>query len=228
MLNNAIQTLRRKLFGSTKEERHALVGPSQLWKMKREFQLSFLKQAGLLPHHYLLDIGCGTLRGGIPLIKYLEAGHYYGMEERKIALKEAISELREEGITDKNPVLIHSGDFKKTKIGRKFDIIWAFSVLIHLTDDLLSECLIFVSRHLKKNGVFYANINQGEGSYGQWQGYPVVRHSLEFYQEQAKKAGLTTKTLGTLLTLGHNSGVENQDEQIMLKFTIAPHRSVSP
>ena len=34
----------------TKEERrHALVGPANLWKMKRDFQIQFLRDMGLKP-----------------------------------------------------------------------------------------------------------------------------------------------------------------------------------
>ena len=61
---------------TSKERRHAMVGPAKLWKMKRDFQIKFLKKSGLLPKHYLLDIGCGTLRGGIPFIEYLDEKKY--------------------------------------------------------------------------------------------------------------------------------------------------------
>ena len=60
-------------------ERHSLVGPAHLWEIKRAFQIQFLQSVGLTPDQYLLDMGCGTLRGGIPIIKYLEPGHYYGI-----------------------------------------------------------------------------------------------------------------------------------------------------
>jgi cyclopropane fatty-acyl-phospholipid synthase-like methyltransferase len=53
-------------------ERHSLVGPGKLWEMKRAFQIHFLQSVGLTSDQYLLDLGCGTLRGGIPIIKYLE------------------------------------------------------------------------------------------------------------------------------------------------------------
>ena len=70
------------------ERRHSLVGPPKLWKLKRDFQINFLKNAGLEPQHYLLDIGCGTLRGGIPLIDYLNVGNYTGIERRRKVLEE--------------------------------------------------------------------------------------------------------------------------------------------
>ena len=89
------------LFASSSEKRHSLVGPPYLWKMKRDFQIQFLKTMGLKPEHYLLDIGCGTLRGGIPLIKYLQDGHYFGVEVRKEVLDEGRKELREASLEEK-------------------------------------------------------------------------------------------------------------------------------
>ena len=56
---------------------------------------------GLAPEHYLLDIGCGTLRGGIPLIAYLLNGHYFGIEMRADILDEGRTELAEAGLVGK-------------------------------------------------------------------------------------------------------------------------------
>ena len=52
--------------------RHGLVGRPELWQQKRDFQIAFLREHGLLPAHVLVDLGCGTLRGGIPIIAYLD------------------------------------------------------------------------------------------------------------------------------------------------------------
>jgi cyclopropane fatty-acyl-phospholipid synthase-like methyltransferase len=86
-----------------KSVRHALVGPGDLWESKRRFQIEFLLKQGLLPHHRLLDFGCGTLRGGIPLIEYLNDGNYVGLDVRLETLKEACLELEESGLASKNP-----------------------------------------------------------------------------------------------------------------------------
>jgi len=59
----------KALVQTSAEQRHGLVGPARLWKMKRDFQIGFLKNFGLKPDNVLLDLGCGTLRGGIPIIE---------------------------------------------------------------------------------------------------------------------------------------------------------------
>jgi hypothetical protein len=37
----------------------------------------------------LVDLGCGTLRGGIPIIEYLDADSYIGVDVREEAIEEA-------------------------------------------------------------------------------------------------------------------------------------------
>jgi len=51
-----------------------------LWDEIGQLQIDFLVSQGLMPHHRLLDIGCGSLRGGVKLIRYLDAGHYAGVD----------------------------------------------------------------------------------------------------------------------------------------------------
>lgn len=216
------------LLQSKAERRHELVGPASLWKMKRDFQMTFLKNAGLLPEHYLIDIGCGTLRGGVPLIDYLEKAHYFGIESRSDALDEARKELLESGLDWKNPTLYLSKDIAKLEINNKFDYAWSFSVLIHMSDRILNDCFYFASRHLLDEGVMYANVNIGNHTDEKWQGFPVVYRSLDFYIEAGFKNGLRVSDLGTLKSFGHITGIETQDIQRMLRITkIIPTTTVN-
>lgn len=204
---------------SPKEKRHKLVGRPELWKLKRDFQIQFLKQMGLQPEDHLVDIGCGTLRGGIPIIRYLEAGHYSGIESRNEALSEGKKELEESGLQSKNPVLIANSDLGSLNLDRSADYIWAFSVLFHMTDDIARDCLNFVARHLKDDGCFYANANIGAKTEGRWQGFPVMWRTLDSYENSASVYGLRVEDIGPLKDFGHLSGITDHDEQRMLKIS---------
>lgn len=173
----------------------------------------------LKPEHYLLEIGCGTLRGGIPLIDYLHEGHYFGIEVRAEAIDEGRKELREAGLVAKNPKLLLSSDSSKLTLDRKFDYIWSFSVLFHMHDEILNDTLSFVSSNLSEEGVFYANVNIGERKEGNWQGFPVVARTFEFYSQACAMNGLVVSDLGPLKNLGHNSNIEKHDNQRMLRIT---------
>jgi cyclopropane fatty-acyl-phospholipid synthase-like methyltransferase len=204
---------------TTKEfKRHALVGPPKLWKMKQKFQIEFLKEQGLHQSNKLLDIGCGTLRGGIPLIKFLNEGNYFGIEVREKVLAEGLQELKYYNLEYKNPHLVHFFQFKDLDFCTKFDIIFAFSVFIHFKDSIIEECFDFISKYLTTKGSVYANVNIGSKKEGSWQGFPVVWRPLDFYKNLAETNGLVLSTVGKLGSLGHNSMVESQDNQLMIEI----------
>jgi SAM-dependent methyltransferase len=212
-----------------RQRRHAAVGPPRLWRSKREFQLRFLKEHGLAPSHYLLDLGCGTLRGGIPIIDYLEAGHYYGVDIKSEAIAEARKELRRERLVAKDPQLFVAPDVSTFSADVRFDFIWAFSVFIHMRDPILDGALGVVARHLRDDGECYGNVNAGErrtkGSNRSKTGYPVVWRSLEFYEEACARHGLEVAELGALSEFGHEhpgKKPEAQARERMLRIRKAP------
>ncbi|MGA9875034.1 MAG: class I SAM-dependent methyltransferase [Solirubrobacteraceae bacterium] len=204
--------------GTRPVSRHALVGRPHLWAMKRRFQFEFLISRGLKPEQRLLDIGCGTLRGGIPVIEYLQPGHYVGIEAREDVLEEGRRELAEAGLEDKQPLLIHSTDLTRVQLADPVQLAWAFSVLIHMSDEILDACLGLVARVLAEGGEFYANVVLGTRPEGHWQGFPVVARNRDFYETVAARHGLAIDEVGTLESLGHKTGT-SQDQGTMLRFT---------
>jgi cyclopropane fatty-acyl-phospholipid synthase-like methyltransferase len=202
--------------------RHALVGPPHLWAKKRRFQFDFLTSHGLRPGHRLLDIGCGALRGGIPLIEYLETGHYAGVEARAAVLAEGREELAKSGLEHNHPLLIHAADPAQIQLEDPFDFAWAFSVLYHMPDEVVDAYLRLISESLAAGGEFYANVQLSEQPReGSWQGFPVLSRRRDFYQRLAASHGLRVSDVGTLESLGHQLGAG--DNEMMLRFTRASH-----
>jgi len=200
--------------------RHALVGPPDLWEMKRRFQIGFLRGVGLAPGHRLLDLGYGSLRGGIPLIGYLDVGNYTGVEVRREALAEGRRELEEHGLEGRRPRLVHTTGLAGLDLHERFDVVWAFSVLIHLSDGILDDAIACVVRHLGRDGVLYANVHLGTDQDGVWQGFPVVRRPWPFYEAAFARHGLAIEDLGPLTAFGYHHprlSPERQERQRMLK-----------
>jgi SAM-dependent methyltransferase len=210
----------RGVLGDREFERHALVGPGRLWEAKRDWQIGFLVERGLLPAHRFLDIGCGTLRGGIPIIERLDQGHYTGIEVRPHVLEEAKAELARHPLAlSKEPRLVLSEGFPTLGRLGPFDRAWGFSVLIHMTDAIAAECFQYVGQELNTGGVFYANVRMGDRADTTGAaGFPVVSRPLEFYRDLATRAGLETTDLGTLKSLGHDLGVRG-DSHHLLQFS---------
>lgn len=191
--------------------RHALVGQLDVWRMKRQFQIDFLMRQGLLPEHRLLDLGCGTLRGGIPIIEYLSSGNYTGIEVRREVLEEGRKELLESNLRTKLPTLLCTEKLDAVRLHERFDIVWAFSVLIHLSDAILETALATISRHLSPNGRFLGNVNIGSDEDGQWQGFPVVCRPWEFYRSAFLRHGMHAEDIGSLHDWGHQ--IPHQDRR---------------
>lgn len=221
MMKNIIRRIIGRLsrsFYTKAEKRHSLVGQPKLWEMKRDFQIKFLISKGLKPENLFLEIGCGTLRGGIPVINYLNSEKYWGIESRANVLEEAEKEVVDSNMEGKKPTLILPRTMDTQSADLKFDFIWAFSVLIHMSNPILEENIKMISQHLSKDGVFYANVNIGDQEPDNWQGFPVMWRTEEYFEKLANENKLEVEDIGSLKSLGHDSGVVAQDEQRMLKF----------
>ena len=215
-IQNTSRRIQRKI-GSIidpKQKRHAHVGAPELYKKSRDFQIKFLKVMRLMPEDYLLDIGCGTLVGGIPIINYLEKSHYYGIETRPDVLEEARKELLASKLTHKMPVLL-SEDISSVNLDKKFNFVWAYAVLIHLKNEILEDCFAFVSSHLSKQGKFYASVNIGNKKDDSWKGFPVVWRTLDFYKKVGSSYGLTVQDIGSR----QEFGLAYPDNQRMLEIS---------
>lgn len=225
LVDRVIRKIRRTMLLVTPSaRRHALVGRPDLWKMKRRFQYDFLLDRGLTPQDQLVDIGCGSLRGGIPLIRYLEPDHYTGIESRSEAIEAARIEARRARVVDRRPRIIKSDFSDGPKLGHEVDVAFAFSVLFHMDEDVLVDCFRFVTDHLTQDGRFFANVNLGAEQPGHgWREFPLVYRTREELELLASTRGLRFEDLGTLRSLGHRSGVPEQDDQHMLVFTLAQH-----
>src|ERR1700730_16469862 len=103
------------------------------WDEHRRFQISFLREQGLSPSHRFLDIGCGPLTGGIPVIAYLRPNNYCGIDIRSSVLNLAWREVGIAGLSEKNPRLICSTSLGSDELGdEQFNFVFSFSVLYHL------------------------------------------------------------------------------------------------
>ncbi len=203
------------------EHRKALVGPARHFEEKRRFQKEFILSQGLQPHHTYLDIGCGVLRGGLPLIEYLEEGNYAGYDVDPIIINEARKVLDENPqALNKNPDIQLVEEVAEFSSSKKYDFVMAYAVLIHMTDEIVESCFRQCSEVLTPTGVFYANVNIGEAErINTWKGtYPVNRRPLEFYKNLATRYNLSTEDLGQLSSLGHNAD-GGSNIQRMLKFS---------
>ena len=149
------------------------------WYELGEWQLTALREFGLQPHHYLLDMGCGPMRLGIHAIPYLEDGHYFGIDAFRpyISLGQAI--LQECGFQKRYTVRL-SSEFDFERFDREFDYGIGQSVFTHLSISEIRNCTAALKKAMKPKGQFlftYIKRSAHEGFlYYGWQ--PMIRSGL--------------------------------------------------
>lgn len=130
-----------------------------MWDAVGALQLDFLKGQGLAPRHLLLDVGCGSLRGGVRFVDWLDPGNYFGIDISAALLDAGYDrEISPLGLQEKLPRanLKTVSDFDATSFGVAFDMAIAQSVFTHLPLNQIAACLEQTARVVKPGGVFYA------------------------------------------------------------------------
>lgn len=116
-------------------------------------QLELLLREGLQETDYVLEIGFGALMSAIPIMSFLETGHYAGIDPNRW-LKQASLQIPENQsvVSEKQPVFLYNSDFDASSLGRTFDYIYAHSIMSHAASWQLPLFLENCAKVLKAGG----------------------------------------------------------------------------
>ena len=132
-----------------------------MWDEIGLWQFELLTGLGLQPEHRLLDIGCGTFRGGVKFVDYLESGNYFGTDLRQELIDAGYErEIEPAGLAPKLPRenLSATGDFEAPDKSAGFDYALAVSVFTHLPWNDIRLGLVKISCLLVDRGCFVFTI----------------------------------------------------------------------
>jgi SAM-dependent methyltransferase len=200
-----------------------------------ELLFEFAKAHGLLPEHHMLEIGCGALRAGRHFIRYLEPGHYVGLDHSAHVLSAARREVELEGLKDQCPVLIESSDFDLSTVPPDvwFDFAWSHSVMTHMTPDQVEACLRSVFGKLAERGVYYSTYNEADtgkhagGGPHPWREGELhgSRFPAAFFVRLARRLGLAVEFVCATYLAEYTKRGRNT-EQFVLRFRRQRHNAM--
>lgn len=194
-----------------------------MWEEVGLLQFQYVRGRGLAPAHRLLDVGCGPLRGGVHFIRYLEPGHYYGIDINRSLLLGGEAELHAARLADRAPHLAVTGGFDARGFGVTFDHVIAISLFTHLFANQIARCLTRVAEVMTPASQLHAtffeapdpvhldDIEHLRGIVSHYDADPF-HYSVQEMELLARSAGLTTTAVGDW---GHPRG------QRMLRFELA-------
>lgn len=176
-------------------DRHyrAFVGPPDRFDLMGALQFSLLTALGLREEHYVLDIGCGSLRAGRLLIPYLLPGRYHGVEPERWLVRQGIAKELGRGIRRvKRPVFSHSSSFEFASFGRTFDFLMAQSVFSHAPVRDIRRCLREAAGVMDADSIFAATFFEGGEDYAgdEWVYPGCVRYKPGSFTRLVEEEGL--------------------------------------
>ena len=130
-----------------------------MWDEIGRLQLDVMVAGGLRPHHRLLDVGCGSLRGGVHFVPYLDPGNYFGIDLNRSLIDAGYErEILPLGLAARLPRknLIATADFDVSAFNVPFDRAIALSVFTHLSLNRIRTCLERLHPAMAEGGAFYA------------------------------------------------------------------------
>ena len=136
-----------------------------LWDEIGALQLRFLIERGLQPSDVLLDVACGSLRGGVHFVRYLDVGNYLGIDKEQTLIDRGVElELGAELYETKRPELVVNDSFDFSSFSKRPDVSLAQSLFTHLSTDAIALCLTSLRAFVEPGHSFYATYFDGDST----------------------------------------------------------------
>lgn len=193
-------------------------GPVECFESAGRLQLATLVREGIYPQMRVLDLGCGSLRGGYWLIHFLDAGCYFGIEPAAERLQQGIDNVVEqEVLKDKQPKFDTNDRFDMGVFGVKFDIVLARSIWSHASKGQIVTMLeqfvanttldaFFLTSYIPA-GIFKGRDYRGDSWHGRSHQSDIgglVQHSFRWVKEQVENRGMFVRQLPDLVFRGQH------------------------
>jgi hypothetical protein len=165
------------------------------WDETGRIQMQILQEAGMEPHHRLVDIGAGSLRLGCKAVPFLHPGHYWASDASLALMQRGrAAELPDPGRLPENH-LIGDAAFALPGLPPDIDFAIAFGVFTHLPEPVVAAALASLRPRLGAVRAFLFTVflrpSESSGAFRQADG--VVTHDTRppYHQPEARLLALT-------------------------------------
>ncbi|MEM1183137.1 MAG: class I SAM-dependent methyltransferase [Acidobacteriota bacterium] len=190
------------------DEQGFLGVPRETYEVGGRAQFVRLLEHGLLPESRVLEIGCGTLRIAYWLLRFLEPGHYAGIEPARDRVELGRQYLFEPATLDRaRPRFDFNAEFDTTVFGTPFDYFLAGSIWTHCSKAHIETMLDGFLKVTPPTGLFltsYLPAASPEEDYrgDTWVGTShestvpgVIRHDLAWIRSACERRELSVTEL---------------------------------
>lgn len=136
---------------------------------KGDIILDFLLEEGLRPEHRVLEVGCGCLAEGGPLMAFVDVGNYTGVDMNGWLIRAALDVYP--ALLTRDPQFVVRGDFD---VDGDFDMVVAHSVLSHVSLAQLQLALRNIRRNVQAGSAWLASLRLGDDDFDPIWRYPDV------------------------------------------------------
>ncbi len=174
------------------------VGPEQHYDVMAAIQFNLMTFLGLREGSFLLDVGCGSLRGGRLFIPYLLPGHYFGIEPEKWLVEEGVkNEIGRDLLEMRKPTFSNDINFTLTTFGRKFDFLLAQSIFSHAPASQVKRCLSEAEKVMHEESIFAATFCEGEKDYDgeKWFAPGIIPYRFDTLARFCEEVGLSCRRM---------------------------------
>jgi ABC-2 type transport system ATP-binding protein len=123
------------------------------WEEAGERHLEFLREHGLRPSDRVLDVGCGPLRTGVKLLKFLEPGRYVGVDSDASMIEAGVRiEAPLAGVDPSRGQYYIGNATDLAAVEGAFDVIWVNGLVQDLPHEQTALVLASAIRRLAPGG----------------------------------------------------------------------------
>ena len=148
------------------EKNNTSVGYCGTIPMSGFIQLVILIKEGLNNRSNVLELGCGALTLGVPLIDYLDSGCYYGIDPNEHLRKSTMSYDNVNKLIKEKSAIFESVDclYPLKASNKKFDYVFAHSVFSHTSTYQFELFLENISKFINFDSKIILSLRLAEGN----------------------------------------------------------------